>query len=989
MGHISLKTEKRLVVTLRLKGSGTAEVNWGDGTPVKKIELSALGEEVKSASYDGRRTITIEGKDITYLRCTDNLLTDLDVSRNPELEVLRCRDNKLQKLNISNLSRLTILSCSLNKIENLDVSNNTQLVELRCSDNRLLYLDVTNLRDLQTLVCHNNYGLQVVGGVDASSAPTVTISEDTQGNICINSIVVMKQEDGVKDIIIDGQKFPKLKDLNCNGTSVTSLTVRNCPALTNVVCDNNSDLRNIHLGSHSELKNMIVTNNSLLTDFKFDYEDFPKLEQLDLSGNRLDNLNLSDFAKLTNLNLRGNGLKNLFIGGCRNLRTLNCSGNNLSELSIDLNEEGNPNFPKLTTLYCGYNLLSETALNNIFEGLPQIDNKIIAELTIRGNLGAETCNKEIAENKNWKIEPPLRLVAGNEKVLPDEDVHHELVNSVLGKGYDISLDYAKTQNKGAVLDLDKLNKNKRLRKYTGKRGEGISVSSEGRKTYSKEVETKLNIDIGASLYGVSFKNETEEGFKKEETNDETNKYLMKNATHEMENYSITGIKEPDNILGALSDDFLMSLETLSGRQIIENYGTHVIGGMVLGTALRYYMKYQKNVSTMTQTKTFSQKCEVGYGGGNTKDNDAKKANDEAKDKNSKLPQSTKSVGDIISDFIKDGFSLKPIKEAINLLQTVSKKSETEKEKDKEKDKKAIEEKVDAIGGASFSASVAVAYTESETTNTSEEMTQMEVRCMLIGGDVTQTMSIMSDPSFENADEWLNSTKTKENWAWIDFMPDTIIPIWKFVPLNHSKYDEIKKAWSDDLTSKGLKFGDLIPQDAIIECDFETRRLPNQTVFCNAGDWEMMSKAGRNPSYTLSFELVNIDGGKAGVDVILTLMENYGDGTNLEVHELIPLDHNSLGFDKIIVHPSYAQLDTSYKIPNKVIGTSSDMNEWWDATEEARGKKIGFYQDSNGKCYGCLDLSTPLRFQFDGKGSDGYNIGIKGKFKVKVLGFKRK
>jgi hypothetical protein len=637
--------------------------------------------------------------------------------------------------------------------------------------------------------------------------------------------------------------------------------------------------------------------------------------------------------------------------------------------------------------------LSETALNNIFEGLPKIDNKIIAELTIKGNQGAETCDKEIAEKKNWKIDPPLRLEPGNEAVIKEDEIH-KTVKSVLGRGYDISLDYAKPQTKGAVLDLNKLNDNNRLWRYQGQEGEGISISSSGRKSYSKEMETKLNIDASVGCFGVSFKSETEQGFSKDETNDETYKYLMKNAIHAMEKYAITNIIEPNNILGALSDSFLRDLETLSGAQIIRNYGTHVIGGMVLGSALRYYMKYQKNVSTMSQTKTFSQKCTLGYGdggSGKTKDEEAKNKNKETTGKNRQLATEKKSVGEIVADAIEGGFSLKTIREAISSLQTIAVKSESQKEKDKETDKNVIEKAIKSIGDSSFSASIGTSFTESETINTSEELEKMEIKCMLIGGDVTQTMKILTDPSFENADDWLKSIKTSDEWAWIDFMTDTIIPIHKFVPQNHSKYDEIKKAWNDYLFSKGIVLDELVPIEHPIDCDFKTKRLPNETVFCNAGDWEMMSKAGRNPSYTLSFELVNIDGGKVGVDVILTVMENHGGNlaTTLEVHELIPLDHNSLGFDKIIVHPSYSKLDMKYEIYNTTMTTSNVMDEWWDATEKAKGKKIGFYEDPNGRCMGCLDLSTPLKFQFDGKGNDGYNIGLEGKFKVKILGFRKK
>lgn len=977
MGHISLETT-RSEVALRLKGTGTAKINWNDGTPVKEVKLSMDGDEFKSKPNNNQRTITIDGNNITYLRCTDNLITKLYVSENPALQVLRCRDNKLQTLNINNLTNLKILSCAANKITSLNLLNNKKLEELRCSNNRLKMLNLTNLPNLEICSCHGNDGLELINYSSDSSNPIYTIytiPEDKEG-----------------DVIIDGNDYPKLIELNCLKTKITSLTVRNCSTLNRFICDNNEDLRSIYLESLPELGAVTVCNNQQLIKLQTDAEDCPKLEKLDCSSNGLTNLNLSGFAKLKDLNCRGNEVNNLLLGGCVNLHTLACSGNNISELFIDLNEEGKPNFVNLTTLHCGYNQLSEKTLNNLFEGLPKITANTIAELTIKGNPGAETCDKEIAENKNWKIDPPLRLVRGSHSVIPDI---HPVVENVLGKGYDISQGYAQKQmEKGVVLDLNKLNNNGSLSRDQGQKGEAISISSDGRKSYSKNVESQLNIDVSVACFGVSFKSETEQGFSKDETNDETFKYLMKNATHAMESYAITNIIEPDNILGALSNSFLTDLETLTGAQIIRNYGTHVIGGMVLGSTLRYYMKYQKSVSTMSQTKTFSQKFTLGYGpggSGSAKDEEAKKKNKEAKDKNSSLSNEKKSIGEIIADAIKSGCSLSKIKEAISLLQSVAIQSESQKENNEKANQNKVEQAIKSLGGSSpsFAASASVSFTGSETINMSEELEKMEIKCMLIGGDVTQTMNVMSDPSPENSKDWLTSAIPRDKWAWIDFMPNTIIPIYKFVPQSHGKYEEIKKAWNDYLISQGINFEELKPVDHVITCDFKTRRLPNKTVFSTAGDWEMMGKAGRKPTYTLSFELVNIDGGKAGVDVTLTVMENYGDFTEIEAHELIPLDHNSLGFDKMIIHPSYSKLDTHYEILNEALVTK-DSYGWWNATSKAREKKLGFRDDSdNGECSGCLDLSTPLRLQFDGQGKDMGSVGVEGRFKVKVLGFKKK
>ena len=75
------------------------------------------------------------------------------------------------------------------------------------------------------------------------------------------------------------------------------------------------------------------------------------------------------------------------------LTELYCDDNNLSTLDVSKNTA-------LTKLYCSYNKLSASALNQIFNDLPQGSD---GHIEFYANPGSKTCNKSIAENKGWRV----------------------------------------------------------------------------------------------------------------------------------------------------------------------------------------------------------------------------------------------------------------------------------------------------------------------------------------------------------------------------------------------------------------------------------------------------------------------------------------------------------------------------------------------------------------------------------------------------------
>jgi hypothetical protein len=93
---------------------------------------------------------------LTYLNCSKNNLSSLDLSTNLLLFSLDAAENQLAFLNVSNNINLEGLGCEDNQLTSLDISNNINLEELGCEDNQLTSLDVSNNMMLDNLFCSQN-----------------------------------------------------------------------------------------------------------------------------------------------------------------------------------------------------------------------------------------------------------------------------------------------------------------------------------------------------------------------------------------------------------------------------------------------------------------------------------------------------------------------------------------------------------------------------------------------------------------------------------------------------------------------------------------------------------------------------------------------------------------------------------------------------------------------------------------------------------------
>ncbi|KFF15120.1 DUF7619 domain-containing protein [Flavobacterium hydatis] len=224
----------------------------GDGEIQESEALQIAGLIITKSSIS-----TLEGikkfKNLSSLDCSENQLTELDVSDMISLQVLYLSDNQLVGLNLKGLVYLDRLSCSSNQLEKLNIEGLYNLTYLAYSSNRLTNVDISSLKKLSSLSCGGN--------------PLVKL--DLKG-------------------------LTNLYSLSCESSGLTALDLNGLTRLTTLQCDNNN-LTSLDLKGSVNLFHLECSNNKLK---KLDLSGLNKIEILTCGGNEFTTLNIENLSKL-------------------------------------------------------------------------------------------------------------------------------------------------------------------------------------------------------------------------------------------------------------------------------------------------------------------------------------------------------------------------------------------------------------------------------------------------------------------------------------------------------------------------------------------------------------------------------------------------------------------------------------------------------------------------------------------------------------------
>ena len=177
---------------------------------------------------------------LTYLNCNGNQLTLLDVSKNTALTELYCTGNQLTSLDVSKNTALTSLNCYLNLLTSIDVSKNTALTYLSCSYNQLTSLDLSKNTALTRLDCYSNQ----LTSLDLSKNTSLTElfcdgNQLTSLDVSKNTALTRLDCYSNQLTSLDVSKNTALTQLYCYSNQLTSLDLSGCTALTQLYCYQN------------------------------------------------------------------------------------------------------------------------------------------------------------------------------------------------------------------------------------------------------------------------------------------------------------------------------------------------------------------------------------------------------------------------------------------------------------------------------------------------------------------------------------------------------------------------------------------------------------------------------------------------------------------------------------------------------------------------------------------------------------------------------
>ncbi|MDO4825001.1 MAG: S-layer homology domain-containing protein [Bacillota bacterium] len=209
----------------------------GEIAAVKMIEANNMG--IKSLEGVGFFTA------LETLKCWDNELTGLDLSKNTALKNLQCSNSKLQSLDLSQNPNLTQLYCGENPLTTLDLSKNAKLKVLDCSGfanrrTKLTELDLSQNTALESLDCSRNELKQLnVSGCTELEKLSCSSNQLTTLDVSKNVNLTFLNCGSNQLTVLDVSNNPKLEDLSCDYNSLTLLDLSKNPELEILSCRKN------------------------------------------------------------------------------------------------------------------------------------------------------------------------------------------------------------------------------------------------------------------------------------------------------------------------------------------------------------------------------------------------------------------------------------------------------------------------------------------------------------------------------------------------------------------------------------------------------------------------------------------------------------------------------------------------------------------------------------------------------------------------------
>ena len=252
---------------------------------------------------------------MTYLDCSYNKLTTVDLSKNTALKTLYCYNNQLKALDLSKNTELQTLRCANNQLASLALDKNVNLNYVDCQGNKITALDVSKTKTTKLYCDMAVTKITVPSGyvaIDTVNFPDA-IFRDYVVNSKNGSNFVFSASNGGG---ITSLYLGKSSGTNESAKIATLKGIEYFTALTYLDCSYNK-LTTLDLSKNKALKTLYCNNNQLGT---LDLSQNTELGSVNCNNNQLATLTLGNNSALQNLNCANNpSLKTLDIKGCPSL----------------------------------------------------------------------------------------------------------------------------------------------------------------------------------------------------------------------------------------------------------------------------------------------------------------------------------------------------------------------------------------------------------------------------------------------------------------------------------------------------------------------------------------------------------------------------------------------------------------------------------------------------------------------------------------------
>lgn len=372
------------------------EINISANT--KLVELNFGLNEIKAIDLTNNL-------DIEKLNAYFSVISELDVSKNvklTELILIGIINSPLQKIDLSNNLDLKILDLFGNAINEINLTNNIALEEVRLSYNNIREIDLSKNIALKKLFIEENtlFSLDIVNNINIEWLYTalnpmtcIKVADVNTANQISNknigqAIFSLDCTNTTNQIYVPGDNFEQaLIDLGYDDVLDDYVTIENIEQIKILPLNSKQIVNLTGIENFEALETLELAFNNLES---IDVSNLKKLKILDLQYNSLSLLDVSKNVELENLGCRFNAILELDVSKNLKVKNLSVASNQINGIDVTNNvvlENLGINDNKINEI----DLSKNTQLNTLWAGnnnLTQIDlsnNPKLVRLTLDNN----------------------------------------------------------------------------------------------------------------------------------------------------------------------------------------------------------------------------------------------------------------------------------------------------------------------------------------------------------------------------------------------------------------------------------------------------------------------------------------------------------------------------------------------------------------------------------------------------------------------------